>query len=964
MILFSAAVCIGAAEYIEDMPPNKRKGSSSQDQARDPRNKRQAVEGQTPISNSRAPLSTPSGTQQAQAARFPGTGMKTPVPLPRSTYTLPSSQTSPPSSGPQFPTTQAFDAEALENSLEGEEMPCEFYAVLNTKIVGIRYYSGFAQAGESVLCRREPSNPYDQNAIRVDNVLYHQIGHIPRNVASKLAKYMDAGDLVIEAKLTGEKGTFDMPIRLYLHGPIDPAERRQVETKLKADKLVKATELNQTRKQAELHRKLDQERNKLGLGSLEQETSSRSEMGLKSQGTTVGIQRPNDEPQVSLEELHKLSQAVNFRHGSGDIVQGAMDEDALSKLPMAEQPASLKAQMLPYQLQGLAWLTKKENPKFPQPGSKEATQLWQRNKQGKYLNIASQIMCKDPPKLLSGGILADDMGLGKTLQIISLVLTGGTGTTLIVAPVSVMSNWKQQMERHVLPDHLPKILIYHTGSKPDKGQSFKKYFSGYDVVITSYGKVASEYNTSYKPLGLYDMDWRRIVLDEGHVIRNSKAKVSQSACNLKAQSRWVLSGTPVVNGIKDLHSILKFLHITGGIEDPLVFSSLVSRPLASNDPTALGLLHSIMRDLCLRRKKDMKFIDLKLPSKTEYVHRITFRPEEKTKYEALLAEAKGALEEHLARARATHRGKKGNNEGKFQGVLERLLRLRQTCNHWTLCKSRHVELLKLLEGEEVVELNPKNKAILQQALTLWLESQEDCPICMEPKTDVLITHCKHIFCRPCIMRVLQTQTKCPMCRNQLKENNLLEPAPETTGDEDFDGEAKSSKTEGLIQILRATLKKEGSKVVVFSQWTSFLNVIEKNLEEASINFVRVDGSMKPADRDVAIGALETDPDARVMLASLGVCSVGLNLVAADTVVLADSWWAPAIEDQAVDRVHRLGQKRETTVWRLVMEDSVEERVLEIQSEKRDLVSKAFQDKDGEKKKVKETRMADVMKLLG
>lgn len=93
-----------------------------------------------------------------------------------------------------------------------------------------------------------------------------------------------------------------------------------------------------------------------------------------------------------------------------------------------------------------------------------------------------------------------------------------------------------------------------------------------------------------------------------------------------------------------------------------------------------------------------------------------------------------------------------------------------------------------------------------------------------------------------------------------------------------------------------------------------------------------------------------------MLASLAVCSVSLNLVAADTVILADSWWAPAIEDQAVHRVHRLGQTRETRVWRLVMEDSIEERVLDIQKEKCKLVGKAFHEKGKDEKKT--TRIGD------
>jgi len=201
----------------------------------------------------------------------------------------------------------------------------------------------------------------------------------------------------------------------------------------------------------------------------------------------------------------------------------------------------------------------------------------------------------------------------------------------------------------------------------------------------------------------------------------------------------------------------------------------------------------------------------------------------------------------------------------------------------------------------------------------------------------------------------------------LSEDKLLEPAPESSGEEDgveLDQETKSSKTEALLKILQATLKNQGSKVIIFSQWTSFLSVIQRQLDEAGYKYTRVDGSMSATQRDGAIRALDHDPDVRIMLASLGVCSVGLNLVAADTVILADSWWAPAIEDQAVDRVHRLGQTRPTTVWRLVMEGTVEERVLDIQSEKRELVGKAFQEKQGKTKKTKETRMADILKLLG
>jgi SWI/SNF-related matrix-associated actin-dependent regulator of chromatin subfamily A3 len=144
------------------------------------------------------------------------------------------------------------------------------------------------------------------------------------------------------------------------------------------------------------------------------------------------------------------------------------------------------------------------------------------------------------------------------------------------------------------------------------------------------------------------------------------------------------------------------------------------------------------------------------------------------------------------------------------------------------------------------------------------------------------------------MKAIQLQHKCPLCRNALYEDSLLEPAPEESNEQDLDIdiETQSSKTESLVQIIRATLKNPGSKVIVFSQWTSFLNIVQKRLTTLGYKYARVDGSMTPAKRDKAIHALDHVDNTRIMLASLAVCSVGLNLVSADTVILCDSCeWA-------------------------------------------------------------------------
>ncbi|PHH87241.1 hypothetical protein CDD83_9133 [Cordyceps sp. RAO-2017] len=827
------------------------------------------------------------------------------------------------------------EPEHVDLTQDADGPPNELYGSYDGKIVGVRYYSGYASPGEVVLCHREPQNQYDSNAIRVDNVMRHQMGHLPRKVVEKIAPYMDSGDITLEAQLTGEKGMFDCPVRLFFYGPSDPAERDRIEKALKADKLVKATQLKQTRKVAE---------------------AARTAMGLRAAASTYGLGGDGgvpDQAGVTLEHLMEQSDATEFRKG-GDVIKTlAINEEHLAAMPLADQPRQLASSLLPYQLQGLAWMAAKENPKPPGNGTNGPVQLWVQDSGGKYWNIASGFVTQSPPSLCSGGILADDMGLGKTLQIISLILTGGSGTTLIVSPVSVMSNWKQQIERHVKPDHMPSVLVYHGDNKKMSAEELMRY----DVVITSYGRLARERDPKVPRVLLnQSVQWRRVVLDEGHTIRNAGTKVALAACEIQAQSRWVLTGTPIINSVKDLHSLVKFLHLTGGIEQAEIFNTNVTRKLAAGDRSAEAILQALVQDICLRRRKDMKFVDLKLPDKKEYLHRIAFHPSEKKKYDSLLSEARGALEEYQQKSTA-------GQKGRFQNVLERLLRLRQTCNHWTLCRERIEDLMKLLEDESVVALTEQNRALLQEALQLYLESQEDCAICYDHPTGPVITNCKHVFCRACITKAVQIQHKCPMCRNALTEDCLLEPAPEGASDDNLDADTQSSKTEALLQIVQATIKRPGSKLVVFSQWTAFLNIVQNQLVQAGIRFCRIDGSMSAEKRDRAIEALDRDGDTRVMLASLAVCSVGLNLVSADTVVLSDSWWAPAIEDQAIDRVHRLGQTRATTVWRLVMEQSVEERVLDIQAEKRELVGRAFQERDKAKRKAKDTRLGDVLKLL-
>lgn len=199
---------------------------------------------------------------------------------------------------------------------------------------------------------------YDRNAIRVNNVFGDQIGHLPRKVVEKITPYVvrqartlcdpsvgvclclivlqDAGDIMLEAQLAGEKGFYDCPIKLFFYGPSNPDERSVLEEKLKKDKLIKATELKKSKKEAEARRRA------LGL------VSGTSSHGLGSE--PVIAQKP-DKPEVSWGALLQKSEAIELRNGADAIKKLAIGEDQLEKLPKAEQPAQLKSQLLPYQLQ-------------------------------------------------------------------------------------------------------------------------------------------------------------------------------------------------------------------------------------------------------------------------------------------------------------------------------------------------------------------------------------------------------------------------------------------------------------------------------------------------------------------------------------------------------------------------------------------------------------------------------------
>jgi SWI/SNF-related matrix-associated actin-dependent regulator of chromatin subfamily A3 len=354
-------------------------------------------------------------------------------------------------------------------------------------------------------------------------------------------------------------------------------------------------------------------------------------------------------------------------------------------MPQAKQPAALLTELHTFQLQGLEWMLNKESPALPAEGTRDIVQLWKRHSRmpNAFTNVATSFSVTNPT-LASGGILADDMGLGKTIQTIALIMADrelirkapdACNATLILAPVSVMSNWSTQIKKHVKPEHGLRIMFWH-GSR--KEPITPNTIENYDVVISTYDSVSTDWYSQKsakmpRKSGPYSVKWRRIILDEGHNIRNPKAKKTIAAWNLMAQSRWALTGTPIINNLKDLYSQIRFLRLSGGLDKFEIFHGAIMRPVVQGDAQGYRVLQLLMAGICLRRKKEMSFIDLRLPELTEYVHKITLHPHEQEKYDALESQAKGTLDIY----RRNIGGQKSADT--YRHLLEVLLRMRQLC---------------------------------------------------------------------------------------------------------------------------------------------------------------------------------------------------------------------------------------------------------------------------------------------
>lgn len=319
-----------------------------------------------------------------------------------------------------------------------------------------------------------------------------------------------------------------------------------------------------------------------------------------------------------------------------------------------------------------------------------------------------------------------------------------------------------------------------------------------------------------------------------------------------------------------------------------------------------------------------------LEVKTELVD---LNPEERDIYTQLYQHSKQTIE-HLMIG--------GRPRSFYASVYELVLRLRQICDHPYLIMSRgdvtsKSKVKQFLKGLQSEDSGTTPQYLHEIADKVQGGEDLECPICLDIIEDAVMAPCAHVMCRICAYTQVDQNANCPLCKRPLRQHELKTVPRESKFSFDITQNwVSSAKIDKLIELLQSTHE----ATVVFTQWTSMLDLVELALTRTGISFSRLDGQMSRRQREVSLDLLRTG-QVQVMLLSLKAGGVGLNLTEASRVVLLDPWWNPAAEQQAIERVHRIGQRRPVVATRLICRDTVEEGILKLQESKWRLIEGAL-----------------------
>ncbi|PAN45302.1 hypothetical protein PAHAL_9G108900 [Panicum hallii] len=441
------------------------------------------------------------------------------------------------------------------------------------------------------------------------------------------------------------------------------------------------------------------------------------------------------------------------------------------------------------------------------------------------------------------GILADQMGLGKTIQTIGFLAhlkgKGTHGPYMIIAPLSTLSNWVNEISRFV-----PSVtsIIYH-GDKVARAEIRRKFMPktkdavspDFPIVVTSYEMAMSDarFLAHYK--------WKYVVVDEGHRLKNSKCKLLREIKRIPMDNKLLLTGTPLQNNLAELWSLLNFIlpdifSSHEEFESWFDFSGKASEEKEETEEKrrvhVVSKLHAILRPFLLRRMKED--VEQMLPRKKEII------------IYANMTELQKRIQDHLV-------------EKTFDVYLN--------------------------EESDIVLRRPGIKAKLN---SLFIQLRKNCshPDLLEAAFGTTILY-------PPVDKLLE----------------------------------QCGKFQLLDRLLTSLLARK-HKVLIFSQWTKILDIIEYYLDSKGLEVCRIDGSVSLEERRRQIAEFnDLNSNLNVFILSTRAGGLGINLTSADTCILYDSDWNPQMDLQAMDRCHRIGQTRPVHVYRLATSHSVEGRII-------------------------------------
>ncbi|XP_004572081.2 lymphoid-specific helicase isoform X1 [Maylandia zebra] len=501
------------------------------------------------------------------------------------------------------------------------------------------------------------------------------------------------------------------------------------------------------------------------------------------------------------------------------------------------------------------------------------------------------------------GILADEMGLGKTIQCIGhiamMIEKKVLGPFLVVAPLSTLPNWINEFKRFT-PE--VSVLLYH-GSQPERTELLKQIcrpqgpLSMCPVVITSF-----EISMIDRKL-LQRFQWKYLIVDEGHRIKNLNCRLVRELKMLPTDNKLLLTGTPLQNNLAELWSLLNFL-LPEVFDDLKSFESwfdintlgeVDSMVVAEREQNILSMLHQILTPFLLRRLKSD--VTLEVPPKKEIIVYAPLTAKQEAFYTAVVNKTIAKMlgqEKTEAPVALTSSGRPKR-------------RSRKVVDYKETDTDAPYDLEKYLERVRK-ELEPSSHPVLD------VQSPLDAQVSLK------------------LQNILMLLKRC--CNHPYLVEYPLDPA---TGEFKIDEQLVQSSGKFLIlDRLLPALKRRGHKVLIFSQMTSILDILMDYCYLRGFHYSRLDGSMSYAERDENMARFSKDPEVFIFLLSTRAGGLGINLTAADTVIIFDSDWNPQADLQAQDRCHRIGQTKPVVVYRLVTANTIDQKILERASAKRKL----------------------------